>query len=105
MYINEFRSVCRKTCEKEKTTVKMWNLNHDESLMTEVQKFPCLYDKSDRGFKEKDRILNAWREIDTALQLEEGKLFVFIRYRATHFTSLFYKLIPFCNHHFLSMHR
>ena len=51
----------------------MWNLNQDELLSTEIQKFPCLYDKSDKGFKEKDRVANAWMEIETALKVEEGK--------------------------------
>ena len=44
----------------------------DESLSIEVYKYPCLYDKSIPEHKEKDRVANAWKEIEEELGLEEG---------------------------------
>ena len=49
------------------------NLQEDELLTEEVRKYPCLYDKSDKGCKERDRTSNAWRAVDLALGYEEGK--------------------------------
>ena len=37
------------------------NLKEEERLAEEIRKFPCLYDKSNEGYKEKDREKNAWR--------------------------------------------
>ena len=36
------------------------NIQEDEILAEEVRKYPCLYDKSDRGYKERDRVKNAF---------------------------------------------
>ena len=49
------------------------NLQEDERLAVEVEKYLCLYDKADKGYKEKDRKENAWRTIDEELGLEEDK--------------------------------
>ena len=49
------------------------NIRDDENLANEVQKYPCIYDKADPGHKEKDRVLNAWKEVDNSLDLPEGK--------------------------------
>ena len=43
------------------------NIQEFEILSEEVQKYPCLYDKADMGYKEKDRRANAWRAVDEAL--------------------------------------
>ena len=54
------------------------DIREDESLAYKVQKYPCLYDKSDRGYKERDRKANAWREIEESLGYQEdtaGKKF------------------------------
>ena len=53
------------------------NLQEDELLAEEVKKYPCLYDKSDKGYKERDRNANAWRAVDSALGYEEGMLNLF----------------------------
>ena len=51
------------------------NMKEDEALAQEVEKYPCIYDKSDLGHKEKDRVNNAWTEIEKSLELEEGNAF------------------------------
>ena len=51
------------------------NIEDDEALAEEVRKYPCLYDKSDKGYKEKDRNINAWRAVDSALNYVEGNSF------------------------------
>ena len=48
------------------------NIQESEILSEEVQKYQCLYDKADMGYKEKDRRANAWRTVDEALGYEEG---------------------------------
>ena len=48
------------------------DLFEDESLSNEVQKYPCLYDKGNKGYKERDRRPNAWRRVESELGLEEG---------------------------------
>ena len=37
-----------------------YNLQEEEQLANEVQKYPCLYDKPNPGHYEKDRVINAW---------------------------------------------
>ena len=44
----------------------------EEVPLKEEEKFPCLYDKSNEGYKEKDREKNAWREVENPLGYEEG---------------------------------
>ena len=50
-----------------------FNLQEDEALANVVQKFSCLYDKSNKGYKEIDRKKNAWRQVETSLGLETGQ--------------------------------
>ena len=49
-----------------------YNLQEEKQLANEVQKYPCLYDKSNPGHHEKDRVINAWRAVDETLGFEEG---------------------------------
>ena len=49
------------------------NLQREERVALEVQRFICPYDKSDPGYKERDRTANAWKEVDKALELEQGE--------------------------------
>ena len=37
------------------------DIEEDEVLAVEVRKYPCLYDKSEKGYKERDRVRNAWK--------------------------------------------
>ena len=39
---------------------------------SEVIKYKCIYDKRDPGHKEKDRVVNAWAEVEKSLGFEEG---------------------------------
>ena len=40
----------------------------EEELSETVKSFPVLYDKSNKGFKEKHAVKNAWDGVATALQ-------------------------------------
>ena len=52
--------VFMKTKENEETN--KCNIQDEERLIEEVQKYPCLYGKRNEGYKEKDRKENTWRE-------------------------------------------
>lgn len=49
------------------------DIQKDEVLAEEVREYPCLYNKADKGYKEKDRKINAWRAVEDALGWEEGE--------------------------------
>ena len=36
----------------------------DEQLFIKIRKYPCLFKISDGGYKEKDRVEDAWEEIN-----------------------------------------
>jgi len=38
-------------------------LEQEEILSFQVKKYPCLFDKSDKGYKEKDCVGNAWEAV------------------------------------------
>ena len=38
-----------------------------ERLAEELQKYPCLYEKGNKGCKERDRNENAWRTVEPFL--------------------------------------
>ena len=38
-----------------------------ERLAEELQKYPCLYEKGNKGYKERDRKKNAWRAVEQFL--------------------------------------
>ena len=38
------------------------DLKEEEFLAEAVRKFPCLYDKSCKEYREKDRVANAWKK-------------------------------------------
>ena len=47
------------------------NIRDDVNLPNnEVQKYPCIYDKADPGHKEKDRVINTWKEVDNSICLK-----------------------------------
>ena len=50
------------------------NIQEEERLATELSRYPCLYDKTDKGYKERDRKKNAWAVIEKELGYEEGKM-------------------------------
>ena len=47
-------------------------LQTDKVLAATVQAFPCLYDKSDPGYKDKLRKENAWNAVGNATGYDEG---------------------------------
>ena len=47
-------------------------IKDDEHLAEEVRKYTCLYDKTDKGYKEKERVTEAWKAIEETLGYEEG---------------------------------
>ena len=49
-----------------------FDVREDEQLSIEIRKYACLLDKSNAGYKAKDRIENAWKEIDNSLGIEES---------------------------------
>ena len=48
------------------------SLVNDEKLAVEVQKYPCLYDKSLACYKESQPKRNAWKLIDESLEKDLG---------------------------------
>ena len=55
----------------------MINLFEEEELSEEVRKYPCLYDKANKAYKDKRAKKNAWSKIDSKLGLEEGNIILF----------------------------
>ena len=53
---------------------KKCDLREDESLAEAVREFRCLYDKSCKEYREKDRVANAWKKVEEELGCEEGKV-------------------------------
>ena len=51
---------------------QLFDIREDEQLSNEIRKYPCLFDKSNAGHKEKNLIETAWKEIDNSLGIEEG---------------------------------
>lgn len=49
------------------------NLIEDESLAEAVKNYACLYNKATPEYREKDRVINAWKAVEEELGLEEGK--------------------------------
>lgn len=48
------------------------NIEEDKRLAEQVEKYPCLYDKTDSGYKELECKIQAWNDIDTELAWETG---------------------------------
>ena len=51
---------------------RSFDIMENEQLSIEIRKYPCLFDKSNAECKGKDRVKNAWKEIDNSLGIEEG---------------------------------
>ena len=49
-----------------------FDIRKDKQLFLEIRKYPCLFDKSNAGYKEKNGVENAWKEFDNSLETEEG---------------------------------
>ena len=55
--------------------MKKRSLKAEEALASAVEKYPCLYNKADPGYNEKDRRQDAWVKIENTLGLERGKTY------------------------------
>ena len=47
-------------------------LQEEEMLAEKVKDFPVLYDKTVKGFKEKDAAQNAWKKVAESLDFAEN---------------------------------
>ena len=51
------------------------SLQQEAQLADEVRLFPCLYDKTEKGYKEADVVADAWDRIAEKLDfIEDGKV-------------------------------
>ena len=41
-----------------------FDIRQDEQLSIKIRKYPCPFNISNAGYKEKDRVENAWAEIN-----------------------------------------
>ena len=56
---NVYNTIAKKSFIKMSTNNKRFTvLNKDEILAEEVKKFPCLYDKSRRSYRQRDVVRN-----------------------------------------------
>jgi len=52
------------------------SLLEEEKLTEKIRSYPALYNKSHKGYKERDAISNAWKEVADGLDfIENGKSF------------------------------
>ena len=60
--------------KKQMADRRKLSLGNEEKLSFQVKKFPCLFDKTDKGYKEKDCTSNAWKAVADSLDfLTDGK--------------------------------
>jgi hypothetical protein len=60
---------------------KHLSLLDEEKLTETIRNYPVLYDKSHKGYKERDAVSNAWREVADVLDfVENGKNFLKMLY-------------------------
>ena len=52
------------------------SLNEDKLLAECVSQYPCLYNKACKEYKERDVVINAWREVVTELEFLEDGMFI-----------------------------
>ena len=51
---------------------KTLNFIEDEEVTEYVQRYPCLFDKSDKVYKNKRAKKNIWKQMEGNLGIEEG---------------------------------
>ena len=59
--------------ENKMVDKKCLSLQEEELLSEEVRFFPYLYDKTQKSYKEKDVVRNAWNSVAETLQESCGK--------------------------------
>ena len=47
------------------------SIKEEEQLSEKVKEFPVLYDKTAKGYREKDAVNNAWRSVAETLDFAE----------------------------------
>ena len=66
-------------CVVEMSSKKFLSLLQEEKLTEKLRNYPILYDKSLKGYKERDAVTNAWKEIADALDfVDNGKKLFFL---------------------------
>ena len=50
-------------------------LKQEELLAEEFKKYPCLYNKPDKSYKESDAIKNAWESVSSAQEFVDDGMF------------------------------
>ena len=53
---------------------KTVNFLENEEIANSVKKYPCLYDKGDKFYKDKRAKKNAWHKVEEEVGMEEGKI-------------------------------
>lgn len=48
------------------------DLREDKCLAEVIQRYPCLYDKNDKGYRDMACVNSAWRNLEQELGYEEG---------------------------------
>ena len=51
---------------------KFLNISEEEKLCEVVRDYPILYDKSQKGYKERDAVENAWNEVSSLLDFVQS---------------------------------
>lgn len=58
----------------DKKGKKKLTIEEEEKLAFHVKLFPCLFDKTDKGYKERECIANAWQQVASSLDfIDDGK--------------------------------
>ena len=72
---------------------KRLSIEEEELLAFEVKQYPCLFDKVDKGYKEKDCVANAWKEVDDELEFTKNGAFLLFICILYVYSFCFYLLI------------
>ena len=62
----------------EKIRRQALSIQENELLSVEVRKYPCLYDKSKKEYREKMVVANAWKEVADQLPFTNNGQYFFL---------------------------
>ena len=60
---------------QQKSRKPLLLLKQEELLAEEFKKYPCLYNKPDKFYKESDAIKNAWESVSSAQEFVDDGMF------------------------------
>ena len=60
---------------QQKSRKPLLLLKQEELLAEEFKKYPCLYNKPDKSYKESDTIKNAWESVSSAQEFVDDGMF------------------------------